>query len=319
VTDSFLRQRHATYTMSEQVLRELVADTAGRTASAFEPVVRGYANEVYRVRLVDGAKVIVRIQRYGGVDLAHEAWAMSRCLAVGVPVPHVYGVKPISTGGSPCVAMVMQQVAGRPLAEVMPELTEAQRRRVFSTVGSALRTMHSIAVDGYGRLGSKDTSASWTDHTHKLIAERRRDIPLLVQAGLTDTEAAGLIAMIESLSDFAPAQPLLCHGDLSTEHIFVDDALDLTAIIDFGMCRGGPGTLDVAILLMFHPEVELAWLAEGYGDDLRPSLPLRREILAHQVNIGMSYLAHDMREGNGDSTDIAQHVLRQWLATWSTF
>ena len=117
--------------------------------------------------------------------------------------------------------------------------------------------------------------------------------------------------MLPTLS--AP-RPVLCHGDLGMDHIFVDDALTVTGIIDFGMWQGGPHELAFAVLSMYHPDVRLAWFEPTYA------VPVNREfdrrVLVEQVSVMMGSLAHDLRQGNADYAALAVQGLRAALGAW---
>lgn len=67
---------------------------------------------------------------------------------------------------------------------------------------------------------------------------------------------------------------------------------------------------------MFHPEVELAWLTEGYGGGPFAAAGFEREVLAQQVNVAMSYLAENLRLGDETHKDVAVMGLRAWLGRW---
>ena len=183
--------------------------------------------------------------------------------------------------------------------------------------------MHAIPVRHFGWLreaeGDKSgpkVNTEWTAFTRTLYKARKEDAPALVQAGLTRAEVDGLLDVVSSLQELPVKRPVLCHGDLSADHLFVDDDLNLVDIIDFGMAQGGTPALDVGVLLMFHPEVEPAWLVEGYGSGRLSAEGFGREVLLHQVNVGMSYLGDAVRRGNESFKDIAVFGLRSWLEQW---
>lgn len=55
------------------------------------------------------------------------------------------------------------------------------------------------------------------------------------------TTAPFMIDMIKRYRDEFPCrQPVLNHGDYLPGHIFVDEALRITGVIDFGMYEGSP-------------------------------------------------------------------------------
>ncbi len=298
----------------------LVGRTTGRVATAFELLAQSQATDAYRVTTREGDGLIVRVQKRGVTGFAEEAWAMRRCREVGLPVPEVYGVSRVGSD-APRDAMVMAAARGHPLAEVMPSLSRAELTRVFAEVGEFLRKLHGISVARFGWLHEGESVANeagtdWTAFARTLLASRQEDGRALEQAGLTRTEVEELLDIASRLQDLSYTRPVLCHGDLGADHLFVDNNLNLVDVIDFGMAQGCAPALDVGVLLMFHPDVELAWLAEGYGGGPLTGEDFGREVLLHQVNVGMSYLADAMRRGNESFKDIAVFGLRSWLERW---
>lgn len=110
-------------------------------------------------------------------------------------------------------------------------------------------------------------------------------------------------------------KPVLCHGDLGMDHLFVDGDLNVTGLIDFGMWRGGPRELDFAVLTMYHPDVSLGWLEKAYGTGSF-GRDVYRRVLTERIAVGMGFLAHDLREGNADYLELALTGLRRSLEFW---
>lgn len=303
-----------------EALATFVTETTGRAVTTLEPLAQGEATAAYRATTLEGDDLVVRVQKRGVTGFAEEAWAMRRCREVGLLVPKVYGVSQIGTD-APRDVMVMAAAQGRPLAEVIASLSRAELTQVFVGVGSALRKLHSIPVGHFGWLrenesAESEASTDWTAFAQTLLAARREDAPALEQAGLARAEVEGLLDVVSHLQSLPYARPVLCHGDLGADHLFVDDNLNLVGIIDFGMAQGNSPALDVGVLQMFHPEVEMAWLADGYGGEPLSGEGFGREVLMHQANVGMMHLAESMRRGDESFKDIAVFGLRSWLERW---
>ena len=318
MSDDWLHERHAAYGTPIERIRTVVQRTTGQEGVSFERIVRGHANEVYRVRTLHDQALIVRINQHGSVGFHEEAWAMEQCRAAGVPVPKVHGVETLTTSPLRKI-MVLEHAAGRPLNEKEGSLTDAQRREVWINVGAVLGAIHSIHVDGFSlmREAGRWDFPDWQRMIHTALEERRADVPDLLTAGLTQDEVDGLLAIVAYLSTLDVAQPVLCHGDLATEHIFVDDSLQVSALIDFGLFQGAPPALDFAMLHMYHPDVALSWIMEGYPHQHAMDSSFRAQVIAHVVNVGTSFLADNMRVGNAAIADVAVPGLRAALAEWN--
>jgi aminoglycoside phosphotransferase (APT) family kinase protein len=318
MSQEFMRQRHATYTTPAHVIFDLIKEATGQDGQGREQIVRGYANEVYRVWTRQGEEFIVRIRQHGGLSFHQEAWAMTRCRDAGAPVPTVYLVKTIATADQPHEVMVVHSVPGRVLSDIQSGLTTAELAYIYMQVGAAMRAIHSIIVDGFSRLHTDGTwdFPDWSSLARAELRDRETDAPILRQAGLSTAEVEQLLQMISTMPILGCPQPVLCHGDLAADHFFIDDQLQLTGVIDFGQFQGGPPALDFAVLLMYHPELELAWLQRGYQPSARFDENFVRQLLVEQARVQMSYLAYDVRDGNADDSAMALQGLRTTLHAW---
>ncbi len=321
MTNEFMHQRHATYATPAQVISDLIKDATGQEVYEHEQIVSGYANEVHCVRTRQGKEFIVRIRQHGELSFGEEAWAMARCRDAGAPVPEVYLVTTITVADQPREIMVLQQVPGRALSEIEVTLTQPERQHIFAQVGAALSAIHSVHADGFYRMhadGSWDFP-DWDSFVHAMLRDRAADVPVLVQVGLSEAEVGELLQLLSTMHSHTCIQPVLCHGDLAMEHLFFDDHLNLTGIIDFGQAQGGSPVLDFAMFLMYHPEVDLASLQHGYQNKALFDETFMLQLLAQQAQVEVSYLGHDLREGNTDSTALALQGVRRTLHAWRRF
>lgn len=312
---NFLTDFHQHRRTSKVALETLVRGLTGLTVQEATRISQGYANEVHVASTKEQRDVVIRVQERGIVSLANEAWAMERCCDAGLPVPRVLGVTVLEEPEGSRDVMVMDRARGRPLATVIDTLDDDQLATLSHHVGAALATMHGICVEQFGPVGTGMTN-NWMSYVQGIVNARRADAPDAINAGLTSHEVDSLLSIIERLEDIICEMPSLCHGDISADHLFVDDSLEVSGIIDFGMCQGGPGALDIAVLTMFHPEIRLEWLWSGYapGREVPDAFP--RHILTLQANVALMYLAHDFRLGNADSRSIVLACLRSILEQW---
>lgn len=317
MADTYRGRLHASPAISQETLADLVQTFGGMRAVGFEQMTRGYANEVHRCITAPGDDLYVRIQRRGRIPFSSEAWAMRRCREAGLPVPPVHGVTTIEAPDGTRDVMVLDATPGEPLASALARGT-LPAATLWRQAGAALRIMHGIAVEHFGALSENDhQTRDWQSWIHTELKQRRADVVDVRAAGLLDRELDGLLEIIASLRTAENVRPVLCHGDLSADHIFFDNAGTLSGIIDFGMASGAPGIFDLAIILMFHPDLDPSWLWSGYtGEDAMPSA-VTEQILALQANTGLSYLAHNERSGDTDSREVALMGLRAILKTWN--
>ena len=316
MTDDFLTAFHGSSLAPAAPLVALVERVMNAEVGGLERVTKGYANEVYRALLLEQPPVYVRIRRHGPITFADEAWAMEACRRVGVPVPQVHAVTELA-GEEGLEVMVLAALPGRPLGDVWPDLPETSRRQVMRRVAMALRAMHGITLDGWGRRKAGETweYGSWAARAEAAVRDREADMPVLREVGFSEAETDAFMTIVRRLLDLEPPPSVLCHGDLGLDHLFVDDDLELTGIIDFGLWQGGPKELDLAMLNMYHPDVPLVWLESGYGD-VPFGQAFYRRVLIEKVNVATTFLAFDVRRGNLDYLPLAQQGLQDMLRAW---
>jgi aminoglycoside phosphotransferase (APT) family kinase protein len=301
MTTDIIRQRHNQYHTSEHVIFDLVRRATGQQASAREKIVRGYDSEVYLVHMRQSSNVVVRIRHHGGAHFADEAWAIGQCREVGVPAPEVLLVDTITIDEHPREVIVQRRVPGRALSEIERDLTPDQRAAAWRQAGAALGAIHSIRVGGFYKRhadGSWDFP-NWRSISKQSVIDRAAEKPLLMQAGFRADQVDLLIQMLEAGQALvADEQPVLCHGDFLPGHLFFDQQLSLSGVIDFGEFQGGGPITDFANLSMSCPDVDLAWLQSGYGNPslFGPAFPAQLRVAKLGMQLG--YLAHFIQQGN---------------------
>ncbi len=288
----YVEQRHAQFNTPEAVLCAMVRRATGQTLERRRKLVRGM-NEAY---LVDtGAdEFFVKIRREGGSDVASEAWAVAQARGAGVRAPEVLLVGTEEHGGERLEFMVQRAAVGRSLTEVLPELSEEARATVWRNAGAELAKLHTVAVGGFcqrSRDGQWDFP-DWRAVMASVRHDRGSEKELLLQAGFTGSEFAEMMRLIEVYRDqFDCPQPALCHGDYLSEHILVDEALRVTAVIDFGDFQGGHPVHDFAIM-SHEGETGIGQMAEGYSDKTMFADRFQERLHLHRLTLELGYLAY---------------------------
>lgn len=301
--ESFLSQLHASFGLPRDAVIGLVQRIMGGRVAEIRRVVNGYDNEVHLVALEDGTTVYARIRPPGQDGFDGELWAMERAREAGVPVPEIHAMETIASADGDRHAMVLESAPGQPLDEALPRLSTAQRRGAMVEVGRTLATLHSVRTPGLWR---PDDDGSWPDPAdlrRGFIADRAAERPHLEAAGLTVDEIEQTLGFLGASPD-TPVQdnPVLCHGDASTEHIFVDADLRVCALIDWGMWHGGSAIGELAYVSMSHDPADLPDIYRGHGvaDPADPSF--RRAISLSVVNQVIGHIAHHVSIGDEHGT-----------------
>lgn len=157
---------------------------------------------------------------------------------------------------------------------------------VRAEAGAALREVHGLIMDAYGRPGR--TFSTWRE----VLLDRLDD-------DLTDTLAAGLLMGEEAerareLIMDAPAYdgpPVLLHGDLKDLHLHSQDGR-LVALLDWGDAQGGDPLYDLARYSLEGP-AQLHALLAGYGPIALDEARLR----AYRLRFTLDCLATELRAG----------------------
>jgi aminoglycoside phosphotransferase (APT) family kinase protein len=321
MTTAIIRKRHAAYQTAEQVILDLVKRATGQQPVAREKIVRGYDSEVYLVRTIQGDEFVVRIRHHGGAPFEQEAWAIAQCRALGVPAPEVLLVETTSDEHAREV-MVQRRVPGHALSDIEHDLKPAQRAAVWAQAGVALGAIHSIHVGGFYKRNADGEwdFPDWDSISAQSIADRASEMPLLIGAGFTPTEADLMLEIHKSgLAQFPIRQPVLCHGDFLPGHLFFDDELTLRGVIDFGEFQGSGPILEFANLNMCRPDVDLRWLQRGYSNQGLFDATFPVQLLTTKVGLQIGNLAHFIRQRNSEAAAPIMLGLRALLREWEAY
>ncbi|WP_157973744.1 phosphotransferase family protein [Desertihabitans aurantiacus] len=312
--ESFLAGWHAQVSLPVDAIRVLLADATEDRPAQLEQVVNGYDNEVYRAELSSGSTVFVRVGRQPDELFDGETWAMRQAREAGVPVPQVLLETSVETSTGRRPAMVVASAPGVALAQLLPRLSTTDRAMVLANLGRVLARLHSVRTPGVWR---PDHAGSWPD-PHELrrdfVARRLAERPHLVAAGLSPTEVERIVALLGDSPDVPPLTGfVLCHGDATPDHLFIDTDLRVSSVIDWGMWHGGSPVGDLGSVASWaHSEPDLDALLAGYGTPLDRSL---RERLARSiVNSLVGQVAHHVTIGDVRGTANVTSSLRRALA-----
>lgn len=162
-----------------------------------------------------------------------------------VPVPEVFGAYEKDGYGH----IFMSRVIGKPLYDVLEILDEVQMERVIEQLSGFVRSWMSLNGDFFGSVGFKPCRDVFFQHLPAIGMPDREYGPFgsraeycngLIDAlrnsrpcGKFDASDAHLIERIERLGDGGCA--VFCHGDLHPDNIFVDDQLNVVAVVDMGV------------------------------------------------------------------------------------
>lgn len=306
----FLVDLHRRFATPRVVVTDFVRRAIGTEAVELDRITRGYDNEVYRVTLASGARVYVRI-RSDEEDFAGELWAMDLARDHGIGVPQVLGTGRITGEQGDRAAMVITPAPGGQFRELADGLSPAERRSVLADLGRVVARLHEIRAPGPWR---PDAEGHWPDPAELragYIRDRLAEHDQLVAAGLSPAEVEATFATLHASPEPAACGFVLCHGDLSPEHVFVDDGR-VTCLIDWGMWHGGSRLGELTYLSNTFTRGDFAAILDGYGRPLDDEL--RRELATVTVSNRIGHLAHHVIIGDQAGVERNVALMRRAFA-----
>jgi len=308
----YLSQLHAQFGVAHADVVSVVHRATGGTVAATHRLIRGDECEVHRVELADGSVVYLRVAFPGTPPgkILHEAWAMGRARDRGVPVPAVLATETIHTDAGERPGAVIAGAPGNQLHEMLPSLCPADRTTVMNGVGRILRKLHSVSMPG---AGVPDDQGVWTDadtHHRSYKTNRLADCEHLA-AGLTPSEIEQVIDVLNRPTD-DPSSPVLCHGDVSPQHVFIDRELRIVGLIDWGMWHADSAVSELAGLALANTTTDFRAILAGHGDgDIDPAF--RHLMRWHAIARATHQIAWLVTSGQTAELDRAAAALRKAL------
>jgi Ser/Thr protein kinase RdoA (MazF antagonist) len=252
------------------IVMAAIAEVAKAPILDIRRIVAGEQNEVYDVTLERDLSLIVKISHRGSEGLDREAWVLGQCAARGIPAPRVHALRRVEVEGEQRSIIVMEKLPGERLCDV--NRAEIDLRRVLEEIGEWLTELHSIPVQGFGKLegsgvGYRATIDDWLADSLTTVAHVFEEAGCSVALDAA-TIQGWLREILESLRA-APPRVALIHNDLLANHVLVHDG-HLSGIIDFGEVAAQPAAIDFARWDFNEGErFPVEWIQAGYCD---PSL-----------------------------------------------
>jgi aminoglycoside phosphotransferase (APT) family kinase protein len=167
--------------------------------------------------------------------------------------------------------LVMAALPGTPLSDAAG-LTQARLNRALHQVGEHLRQLHALTaveqlgVEAYGYLGElhpMEPQPTWVAAFHVMWNRLLDDV---VACGCyTTQEAQGMRDLLDLYIELfdRPVIPRLLHMDVWSQNILIDDAGNVTGLVDFDRALWGDVEIEFAVLDYCGISEPAFW--EGYG------------------------------------------------------
>lgn len=167
--------------------------------------------------------------------------------------------------------MTYRFITGQALRNDLPRgLAEHTQQRLAEQLGRFLHMLHTTPPDGLPHTRAPVTHAAQSELRR---ATEQHLYPLLMQQQ-RDWAARLFDSMLGDPRHF-DYEPRLIHGDLWSEHLLVNDAMELCGVIDFGMAGRGDPASDFGCLLQNYGEAFVGRMQAVYPE-LQRYLPRAR-------------------------------------------
>lgn len=288
---------HQAWVTPSELVVALIAETTSAPVLDTGRIVAGEGNEVYDVTHEGAPPVIVKIAHGGPESHDREAWALAQCASRGIQAPRLHLHRHVEVGDERRSVIVMEKLAGERLSDLDP--AEVDLRAVLKGVGSWLRELHSIPVQGFGYVDGSGTGKYAT--LEDWLTGFRDEARVFEEAGRSvGLETATVQSWVREVFDSFQAVPpriTFIHNDLLADHVLIQDG-QLSGIIDFGEVAAEPAVSEFA---KWHfnegDRLPVQWIQAGYGDPSLFESPNDRNYHALWVATGLWHMAWYFQTG----------------------
>lgn len=244
----------------------IASGALGMDLARVDHVPVGWGNENWRVETVAGERFVLKLgppdsaAKWQATRLAHEVAA-----GRGIPVPELVHADMAGAAAGGWIVRILRWIDGHPPEEVLT--TTDARRRFFTEVGAAVRTLHDHPVDGFS--SRLDGSAPTFDRWDGYVAHRWQQVRARAEAAGA-FEHAALDQLGREVAELAAAvaadtEPAICHRDLHLGNLLATADGHLAAVLDFdGAEAWDPAIEMVKLRWLVFPQHEGA--AEAFSD-----------------------------------------------------
>ena len=293
--ESYIEKKHAEMQTPVENIDDYVRKATHQGISNIKRLMRGEANEVYDITLNQGQQIIVRIShnRYG--SFGKEGWAMEQCKKNGIPVPNVLMIEDDETKEKFRSICILEKLKGQPLLKRVEDKTISPEdlNLILKNVGTLLSQIHSIPTRKFGWLNEHGESifATWDQYVLRRSEKIDRYKEVIQKISLEPSLVDKAFALlIKNREHYSSVKPVLLHGDLGYEHIFVDGTT-ITGIIDWGNTLSGDPAHDFAWWNFFHDSDNTGTiLLDGYQIAKKTATDFQIRQMLCQLYLSLDFL-----------------------------
>jgi Ser/Thr protein kinase RdoA (MazF antagonist) len=286
-------------TLSEAEITGVASGLVGADPS-HEPLYGGSNPDVFRIAGSLGRGVL-KFYAVGSQQAEFEAYSMERARSAGLPVPSVNGMDVVETADGKRPWLAMEHAVGRSVESL--DLATHEEAAILRSIGRLIADLHSPSQptpDGYYRqTGLIDGSPTWSfktwdDYLHFTGERLSGDAKFLYEAGLSVTEVDKVLDNIPGYSAMGSLQTVLTYADWQMVHVYVDEDLRVSSIIDWGSAQSNSPEREYAKSLCSNDEPMIDAYATASGI---PRAELDERILRMRISHIPGLVISNMKRG----------------------
>ncbi len=159
--------------------------------------------------------------------------------------------------------LIEEFIPGYHLDEVSLNLTE--KKNVYKELGTILKKIHSISMEGYGSVGVDGKGKDLT-LKDRVFHNRNENLKYLKENFLLEKEYLQLLDYLKNNDFYADSrESVMLHFDFAEQNIKINNK-KVVGILDFGDLSAGPLAFDLARLFIGHSGDDVfQYFLKGYG------------------------------------------------------
>lgn len=210
-------------------------------------------------------------------DFGKDDYAFRHIDRPGIPVPAIVDTGRFNEQFYYCLSMLCE---GTPADQLMEALDRPQQLSVAMALLEPLRHIHQLdtsQMNGWG-LTNETGTGGWPSWVAFLLAIHNHKSPLTWQQLHQTTWLDGhlfeqLLDRMHAFIPYLPSQKTILHGDYGFDNVLVNDALQVSAVLDWGEMMLGDGLYDLVHMNEPWEQEEIAylplWLPQQTAESLR--------------------------------------------------
>lgn len=236
-------------------IKEHIKEILNAEVLDIQPTSGGYSHEMYLLKINKAPhELLIRFSNNSEKperDLKKELWVLKQLRKINIPVAEIYHFKERENENSHDI-MLMEKLSGNRLDLIWEKLSQNEREQITEEIGKLAKKIHSIKLEAFGRLKAEGEIEIDKPFKFKKAGEKKPHNEFIRNLLKEHLKNLGRLLSFEHVEkDFIKnvfnyiienkeninykGKPILIHGDLVPQHIFVrkeDNFWKITGLID---------------------------------------------------------------------------------------